>query len=45
MRKQYLYGSYVVFGLAGLYFLLVLCMCKSIQLGIAINKVAAKFVF
>ena len=34
-----------MFGFAGLYALFILCMCSRIKLGIAINKVAAQFVF
>jgi len=33
-----------VLGLTGLYLLLILCLCKRIRLGIAVNKVAAQFV-
>ena len=43
-REQHKYMAYVLFGIAGLYALIVLCMCSRIQLGVAINKVAAKFI-
>ena len=36
--------SYVIFGLCGLYLIMVLWMFKRIRLGIAVNKVAAQFV-
>ncbi|KAF4670391.1 hypothetical protein FOL47_002068 [Perkinsus chesapeaki] len=39
------YSSYVVLGLAALYLLILLCLCKRIRLGIALNKVAAQFVY
>jgi hypothetical protein len=43
-RDMYMYGGYVLFALAGAYFILVICMLSRIQLAIAINKVAAQFV-
>ncbi|EER11601.1 ctl transporter, putative [Perkinsus marinus ATCC 50983] len=39
------YASYCALGLAALYLLLLLCLCKRIRLGIALNKVAAQFVY
>lgn len=39
--KYFLYGSYTVFGLAGVYLLLLLCLCGRIRLGIAIIKCTA----
>ncbi|KAF4670059.1 hypothetical protein FOZ61_001888, partial [Perkinsus olseni] len=39
------YASYGALGLAILYLLLLLCLCKRIRLGIALNKVAAQFVY
>lgn len=36
--------SYVLFGLGGLYLILIILLCKRIRIGIAMNKVAAQFV-
>ncbi|CAD7940129.1 unnamed protein product [Amoebophrya sp. A120] len=44
-RDSYKVMSYIFLALAALYFLFVLCMCTRIKLGIAVNKVAAKFVY
>jgi hypothetical protein len=44
-RSLYESVAYVMFGLAAAYFLFILIMCGRIQLGIAINKVAARFVY
>ena len=38
------YASYVVWGLAGLYFLILLCLCNRIRLGVAIVKATARFI-
>jgi hypothetical protein len=43
-RDMYTYGAYFFFGVAAIYLLFILCMCKRIKLGIAINKVAATFI-
>merc|ERR1719163_441199 len=43
-RQMLTYFSYVMFGIAGVYLILVCCLRKKIQLAIAINKVAAQFV-
>jgi len=44
-RQNYIYVGYGFGGLAGLYALIVLCMCSRIRLGIAVNKVAAQYIF
>ena len=40
----YLYGSYVLWGVAALYLLILLCMCNRIRLAIAIIQTTADFV-
>lgn len=42
--KYCLYGSYTLWGLAGIYLFLLLCLCKRIRLGIAIIKCTAQFI-
>eukprot|EP00931_Biecheleriopsis_adriatica_P057079 TRINITY_DN33850_c0_g1_i1.p1 TRINITY_DN33850_c0_g1~~TRINITY_DN33850_c0_g1_i1.p1 ORF type:complete len:840 (-),score=149.27 TRINITY_DN33850_c0_g1_i1:49-2568(-) len=43
--RQVLQGfGYALLALAGLWLLLILCMCKRIRLAIAVNEVAAQFV-
>jgi len=44
-RDAYKMMAYIFLGLAALYACFVLCMCTRIKLGIAVNKVAAKFVY
>mmetsp|Transcript_27452 Transcript_27452/g.20609 ORF Transcript_27452/g.20609 Transcript_27452/m.20609 type:complete len:324 (-) Transcript_27452:420-1391(-) len=39
-----LYAAYVLWGVAGLYFLILLCLCSRIRLGIAILKCTAQFI-
>lgn len=43
-RNMIKYIGYVLLGFAGLWALLICCMCKRIRIAIAINKVAADFV-
>jgi hypothetical protein len=38
------YGAYVLWGLAGAYLLILLCLCKRIRLGVAIIKCTAQFI-
>jgi hypothetical protein len=38
------YGGYILWGIAGAYLLLVLCMCNRIRLGVSIVKCTADFV-
>lgn len=45
LRQAYEYIGYGLFAVAGLYLLLILCSCKRIRLAIALNKVAARFVY
>lgn len=42
---QYLqYGAYILWGIAGVYLLLILCVCNRIRLGISIVKCTADFI-
>jgi hypothetical protein len=38
------YGSYAIWGVDGLYVLVLLCLCNRIRLGVAIMKVTAQFI-
>jgi len=42
-RDYMKYGSYVVFGLAALYLIILLCCCSRIKLGIGIMEAASDF--
>jgi len=42
--KYCLYGSYAVWGLDGLYTIIVLCLCNRIRLGVVIMKCTAQFI-
>ena len=43
--KYLQYGAYALWGLAGLFFLIVLCCCSRIRLAVAIMKVTSQFVY
>mmetsp|Transcript_371 Transcript_371/g.1271 ORF Transcript_371/g.1271 Transcript_371/m.1271 type:complete len:934 (+) Transcript_371:88-2889(+) len=45
MRKALEYTSYVIWGLSFLFLVTICCMFKAIRLAIAVNKVAAMFVY
>jgi len=45
LRQTYTYISYFLFGLGVLYLLIICCLRNRIRLAIALNKVAARFVF
>lgn len=44
-REQSEFLAYVLFAFAGLYALIILCMASRIMLGVAVNKVAATFMY
>jgi hypothetical protein len=37
-------GSYVLWGIAGAYLILLLCLCNRIRLGVAIAKTTSRFI-
>jgi hypothetical protein len=39
------YGAYILWGLDGLFFLIVLCCCSRIRLAVAIMKVTSQFIY
>jgi cell division protein FtsW (lipid II flippase) len=43
-KKYYLYGSYAVWGLAGLLLFYVCCNLKNIRIGVAVMKCTAAFI-
>lgn len=43
-KEIYLYGSYVVWGLAGVIFICTLINCKNIKIGVAVIKCTAAFI-
>jgi len=43
-RNTLTYISYIIFGIGGLYIIILLCCCGKIRLGIAIMKTAANFI-
>jgi hypothetical protein len=45
MRKALFYIAFVIWGIAVLWSIFVCCMCRTILLAIAVNKVAAVFVY
>jgi hypothetical protein len=44
-REYYMYIAYILLAFAAIYALIICCIAKKIALAIAINKVAAKFVY
>ena len=43
-KQYYLIGAYVVWGIAALILLCVLCNCKNIRIGVAVMKATAQFI-
>lgn len=42
--KYLLYGAYILWAVAGLYLLILLCLCNRIRLGLSVIKCTADFV-
>jgi hypothetical protein len=42
--KYLQYGAYILWGIAGFYLLILLCLCNRIRLGLSIIKTTADFV-
>ena len=43
--KYLTYGAYAIWGIAGAFFLLILCCCGRIRLAVAIMKVTSQFIY
>jgi hypothetical protein len=40
-----MYGAYVLWAIAGLFLIIILCLCSRIRLGVAIAKVTGQFIY
>lgn len=43
--KYLQYGAYGLWGIAGLFFIVILCLCSRIRLGVAVAKVTGQFIY